>query len=77
MRRNMQYNAGRNTNRSEKVDDLQYVVSMLRDTNLKAVSERTKLSYRTVWSIANQSNKSPAFNTVRKLAEYFREKAGK
>lgn len=57
-------------------DDLQYVVSMLRDTNLKAVSERTNLSYRTVWGIANESNKSPSFLTVRKLAEYFREKAG-
>lgn len=58
-------------------DDLQYVVSMLKDTNIKAVSERTKLAYRTVWGIANESNKSPSFNTVRKLAEYFREKAGK
>ena len=57
-------------------DDLQYVVSMLKDTNLKAVSERTGLAYRTVWGIANESNKSPSFNTVRKLAEYFRGKAG-
>lgn len=57
-------------------DDLQYVVSMLKDTNLKAVSEKTHLSYRTVWGIANESNKSPSFLTVRKLADYFREKAG-
>lgn len=57
-------------------DDLQYVVSMLKDTNLKAVSEKTELSYRTVWGIANETNKSPAFKTVRKLAEYFRTKAG-
>lgn len=57
-------------------DDLQYVVSMLKDTNLKAVARNTELSYRTVWGIANESNKAPSFLTVRKLAEYFREKAG-
>lgn len=57
-------------------DDLKYVVSMLKDTNLRAVSQRTSLSYRTVWGIANESNKSPSFLTVRKLAEYFRKKAG-
>lgn len=57
-------------------DDLQFVVSMLKDTNIKAVAEKTELSYRTVWGIANESNKSPAFKTVRKLAEYFRQKAG-
>lgn len=57
-------------------DDLQFVVSMLKDTNIKAVSEKTGLSYRTVWGIANESNTSPSFTTVRKLAEYFRAKAG-
>jgi DNA-binding XRE family transcriptional regulator len=56
-------------------DDLQYVVAMLKETNLAAVAEKVGLSYRTVWSIANESNKSPSFNTVRKLAEYFRGKA--
>lgn len=57
-------------------DDLDYVVSMLQDTNVKQVSEKTKLSYRTVWGIKNGSNNTPSFATVRKLAEYFRGKAG-
>lgn len=57
-------------------DDLQFVVSMLKDTNLKAVAEKTQLNYRTVWTIANGKNTSPSFKTVRKLAEYFRAKAG-
>lgn len=56
-------------------DDLEYVVSMLQDTNLSAVAQRVKLSYRTVWSIANGTNTTPAFKTVQKLANYFREKA--
>ena len=56
-------------------DDLQYVVSMLKDTNIRAVAKKVELSYRTVWGIANESNKSPSFSTVRKLAEYFRSKA--
>lgn len=57
-------------------DDLQYVVSMLKDTNLAKVAKSADLSYRTVWGIANETNKAPSFTTVRKLAEYFREKAG-
>ncbi len=56
-------------------DDLQYVVAMLKETNLKAVAQKVGLSYRTVWGIANESNKAPSFTTVRKLAEYFRGKA--
>ena len=56
-------------------DDLKYVVKSLQECNLKAVAEKVGLSYRTVWSIANESNKSPSFNTVRTLAEYFRGKA--
>lgn len=57
-------------------DDLEYVVSMLQDTNVRSVADKTGLNYRTVWSIKNGSNKCPHFQTVRKLAEYFREKAG-
>lgn len=56
-------------------DDLQYVVSMLKDTNLSAVAKAVGLGYRTVWGIAKETNKSPSFSTVRKLAEYFRGKA--
>ena len=57
------------------LDDLQYVVAMLKESNLKAVATKVGLSYRTVWSIANETNKSPSYKTVRKLAEYFRGKA--
>lgn len=56
-------------------DDLQYVVAQLKDTNLAAVARKTDLSYRTVFKIANGTNTSPTFNTVKKLAEYFRAKA--
>lgn len=55
-------------------DDLQYVVAMLKDMNLRAVAGQVGLSYRTVWGIANESNKTPSFSTVRKLAQYFRNK---
>lgn len=55
-------------------DDLQYVVAMLKDMNLQAVAKSVGLSYRTVWGIANESNKAPSFSTVRKIAEYFRAK---
>lgn len=57
-------------------DDLEYVVSMLQDTYVKSVAEKTGLSYRTVWGIKNGTNTTPSFATVRKLAEYFRGKAG-
>jgi DNA-binding phage protein len=56
-------------------DDLQYVVRMLEETNLKAVAKKVGLSYMTVYRIANKTNTSPSFNTVKKLAEYFRGKA--
>lgn len=56
-------------------DDLQYVVSMLQDTNLSAIAQKVELSYGTVWSIANGRNTKPNFDTVRKLANYFRAKA--
>jgi hypothetical protein len=61
--------------RVKVIDDLQYVVSMLKDTNLHAVSKRVGLNYRTVWTIAKGTNTSPAFKTVKKLADYFRAKA--
>lgn len=55
-------------------DDLQYAVAQLKDTNLAAVARKTGLSYRTVFRIANGTNTSPSFNTVKKLADYFRSK---
>lgn len=56
-------------------NDLQYVVAMLKDCNIKKVAQAVDLSYRTIWGIANETNKTPSFNTVRLLAEYFRGKA--
>lgn len=56
-------------------DDLKYVVKQLKDCNFSAVAKSVGLSYRTVSSIANETNKSPSYSTVRKLAEYFRGKA--
>lgn len=55
-------------------DDLQYVVRMLHEMNLKAVAGKVNLSYMTVYNIANGKNISPTFKTVKKLAEYFRGK---
>lgn len=58
-----------------QLNDLDYVVAMLKDCNIQKVANAVGLSYRTVWGIANESNQSPSFNTVRVLAEYFRGKA--
>lgn len=55
-------------------NDLDYVVAQMKDTNLQAVARATKLSYRTVWSIANGKNTAPSFTSVKKLADYFRGK---
>lgn len=55
-------------------DDLQYVVRMLKEMNLKAVAEKVGLSYMTVYNIAKGTNTSPSFPTVKKLSEYFRGK---
>lgn len=56
-------------------DDLKYVVRMLEDANLSAVAKRVSLSYATVYRIARGTNTSPSFATVKKLSEYFRQKA--
>lgn len=56
-------------------DELEYVVRMLKDTNLKAVARQAGLAYMTVYRIANGTNTSPSYRTVQKLAHYFRSKA--
>lgn len=58
-------------------DDLQYVVRQLQDCNLKAVSKQVKLSYPTVQRIARGLIAEPKFGTVKKLKDYFDEKARK
>lgn len=55
-------------------DDLKYVVRMLADTNLAAVAKKVSLSYGTVYRIANGTNTTPSFSTVKKLVDYFRGK---
>lgn len=59
------------------MNDLEYVVSMLEPCNKAAVAKATGLSARTVRDIASGVQKHPTFETVRKLSDYFREKAGK
>jgi hypothetical protein len=55
-------------------DELQYVLRMLKDTQLKAVARAAGLSYMTVYRIAKGTNPSPRYATVHKLATYFRSK---
>lgn len=57
------------------MSDLQYIVAQLRDCNKAAVAKSANVSARTVRDIANGRNTSPSYNTVRKLADYFRGKA--
>lgn len=56
-------------------NDLEYVIAMLKDTNLRAVARAVDLSYKTVWGISNGKNTAPSFTSVKKLADYFRTKA--
>lgn len=55
-------------------DDLQYVRRQLVDTNLTAIARNVGLAYMTVYRIANGTNTAPSFKSVKKLADYFREK---
>ncbi len=55
-------------------DDLQYVLRMLADSNLKAVAKNVGLAYGTVHRIANGVTKKPSFHTIKTLANYFRGK---
>lgn len=59
------------------MNDLEYVVSMLGPCNKAAVAKDVGLSPRTIRDIAKGVQKQPSYETVRKLAEYFRGKAGK
>lgn len=56
------------------MSDLDYVVSMLEPCNKAAVAKAVGLSARTVRDIASGAQKSPSFETVRKLTEYFGKK---
>jgi transcriptional regulator with XRE-family HTH domain len=57
------------------MNELQYVVSMLQDCNKAAVANAVGLSARTVRDVAAGKQAHPSYETIRKLAEYFKEKA--
>lgn len=59
------------------MNDLDYVISMLQTSNKSAVARAVGLSDRTVRDVASGSQKSPSFETIRKLAEHFRGCASK
>lgn len=54
------------------MNDLDYVISMLKTSNKSAVARSVGLSDRTVRDVASGAQKSPSFETIRKLAEHFR-----
>jgi len=57
------------------MNDLEYVLKMLESANKAKVAAAVGLSSRTVCNIASGKQKSPSFETVRKLATYFKEKS--
>ena len=48
----------------------EYVIAGLADRNLSKVAKNVRLHENTVRSIANGNNKSPAIETLEKLADY-------
>ena len=59
------------------MNDHEFVVSMLQPCSKAAVAKAVGLSARTVREVASGVQKNPTYETIRKLAEYFRERAGK
>lgn len=58
------------------MSELEYVKSMLEPCNKAAVAKAVGLSARTVRDIAKGVQAHPTYETIRRLAEYFRGKAG-
>lgn len=54
------------------MNDLDYVIIMLKTSNKAAVAKEVGLSARTVRAVAAGIQKHPSFETIRKLAEHFR-----
>lgn len=59
------------------MNELEYVISMLEPCNKAAVAKSVGLSARTVRDVASGAQQHPTYETIRRLAEYFRERAGK
>lgn len=49
---------------------LEEIQKKLSDRNLSEVHRRTGVSYRTLFSLANGTNKNPSYESVRAIVEY-------
>jgi transcriptional regulator with XRE-family HTH domain len=49
---------------------LEEIRQKLSDRNLSEVARRTGVSYRTLFSICNGTNKNPSYESVRAIVEY-------
>lgn len=58
------------------MSELEYVISMLGPCNKAAVAKAVGLSARTVRDVAKGVQQHPSYETINKLAKYFRERAG-
>lgn len=59
------------------MNDLDYVIIMLKTSNKAAVAKEVGLSARTVRAVASGIQTHPSFETIRKLAEHFRNRGVK
>lgn len=50
------------------------IQKLLHDRRLTAVSEATKLSYDTVWRVANGKTIAVSYNTIKALSDYLQGK---
>jgi hypothetical protein len=53
--------------------ELEKIITILQDRNIKEVSRRTELSYLTVWRIANGSPGNVGYDTVKRLSDYLEQ----
>jgi hypothetical protein len=50
--------------------ELEKIITILQDRNLKEVSRRTELSYLTIWRIAKGDPGNVGYETVKRLSDY-------
>jgi transcriptional regulator with XRE-family HTH domain len=53
--------------------DINEIIKRLSDRNLKKVADECRISYDTVWRIANGKSKQPSYAIVKKLSDYLLE----